>query len=110
LRSAAELLLSTAGFALGLLISAVSRTEEVVLALVQVAVIPQIALAGVVAPLTGGVELLAKGFAASYWDQLGLERLTPGVTGSLVTPAVVLATQAAACLAGTLVALCRRAR
>ena len=45
--------LSAAGTALGLLISAVARTEEVAVALVPIAVMPQIILAGVIAPLTG---------------------------------------------------------
>ena len=43
--------LAAAGTAVGLLISAVARSEEVATALVPIAVIPQIILAGVVAPL-----------------------------------------------------------
>ena len=46
-------LLAVAGTALGLLISALARTEEVAAALVPIAVIPQIILAGVIAPLSG---------------------------------------------------------
>ena len=52
--------LATAGTALGLLISALAKTEEVAAALVPVAVMPQIILAGVIAPLSGFPEWLAK--------------------------------------------------
>src|SRR5262249_23216831 len=64
-----------AGTAVGLLISALARSEEVATALVPIAVIPQIILAGVVAPLTGLAEVLAKGFVTVYWGREGLQRL-----------------------------------
>ncbi|MBX9578896.1 MAG: FHA domain-containing protein [Gemmataceae bacterium] len=66
-----------AGTALGLLISVVSRTEEVATALVPVAVIPQIILAGVIAPLSGIAEVLAKALISVYWGQDGLAALLP---------------------------------
>jgi ABC-type multidrug transport system permease subunit len=53
--------LAVAGTTLGLLISAVARTEEVAVALVPIAVMPQIILAGVIVPLSG----LAKGMATA---------------------------------------------
>jgi ABC transport system ATP-binding/permease protein len=72
-----------AGTGMGLLISAVSRTEEVAAALVPIAVIPQIILAGVIAPLTG----LAKGIAwvaiTCYHGQGGVEALLPDADRAL---------------------------
>jgi ABC-type multidrug transport system ATPase subunit len=70
-------LLNAAGTALGLVLSAVSDTEEVATALVPVAVIPQIVLAGVIAPLSGFKEGLAKAGITAFWGQRTLERLLP---------------------------------
>jgi ABC-type multidrug transport system ATPase subunit len=70
--------LAAAGTGVGLLISAVSRSEEVATALVPLAVIPQIVLGGVIAPLNGIAELFAKWSISVYWGQQGLERLIPG--------------------------------
>ncbi len=67
--------LAVAGTAVGLLISAVARTEEVATALVPIAVIPQIILAGLVVPLKGFVKYLARGFITVYWGQQAIERL-----------------------------------
>ena len=67
--------LALAGTAIGLLISALARSEEVATALLPIAVIPQIILADVVAPLSGPVEFLAKGFISVYWAQRALEGL-----------------------------------
>ncbi len=69
--------LTVAGTTVGLLISAIARSEEVATALVPIAVIPQIILAGVVAPLNGFVRFLAKGFISVHWAQQALERLLP---------------------------------
>jgi ABC-2 type transporter len=66
-----------AGTAVGLFISAAARSEEVAMALVPIAVIPQIILAGVVAPLNGLVRFLARGFITVYWAQEALEQLLP---------------------------------
>ncbi len=67
--------LAVAGTAVGLFISAVARTEEVATALVPIAVIPQIILAGLVAPLKGMVEYFARGAITVYWGQQAIERL-----------------------------------
>jgi hypothetical protein len=69
--------LATAGTAVGLLISALARTEEVATALVPIVVIPQIILAGIVAPLAGLARGLARGAVSVYWGQQALERLLP---------------------------------
>ena len=100
-------LLSLAGTSLGLLISAASRTEEVALALVPVCVIPQIVLAGVVAPLSGVMLGLAKGVAACYWGVQELARVREGAEASIWVPAAVLAGHVLVCGVATLVALTR---
>jgi hypothetical protein len=69
--------LATAGTTVGLLISTVARSEEVATALVPIAVIPQILLGGVIAPLSGLAQSLAKGLISVYWGQQVLERLLP---------------------------------
>src|SRR5262249_23140415 len=65
--------LAVAGTALGLLISAIARTEDVAVALVPIAVMPQIILAGVIAPLSGLGKWLAKGFITVHWAEQALE-------------------------------------
>jgi ABC-type multidrug transport system permease subunit len=70
-------LLAVAGTALGLLISAFSRTEEVAIALVPVVVIPQIILAGVIASLSGPIEWLANGIITTYSGMQALKALLP---------------------------------
>ena len=70
-------LLMITGTTLGLLISAIAPTEEVAAALVPVAVVPQIVLAGVVVPLSGLSEWLAAGGVATYWGQHGMESMLP---------------------------------
>ncbi len=67
--------LAVAGTAIGLFISALARSEEVAIALLPIIVIPQLILAGVVAPLSGLVELIAKGFVTVYWAERALEGL-----------------------------------
>ena len=112
---AALALLAVAGTALGLLLSAVSRTEEVALALVPVAVIPQIILAGVIAPLGGWVDYMARGMVGCYWGQQALVRLLPeaeravlGVAATgLVVPSLVLVGHAFGCWTLTLIRLGR---
>ena len=69
--------LMAAGTALGLLLSALAKTKEVAAALVPAAVIPQIVLAGVVAPLSGGTLLGAKLLVAGYWGNRALQSLLP---------------------------------
>jgi ABC-type multidrug transport system ATPase subunit len=69
--------LAVAGTALGLFISAFARTEEVAVALVPIAVMPQIILAGVIAPLSGVSLVLAKGLITVHWAERALEGLVP---------------------------------
>ena len=105
--------LAVAGATVGLFISALARSEEVATALVPIAVIPQIILAGVVAPLDGFVRFLAKGFISVHWAQQALERLLPEADlaflgrqkeGFFIPWAIVL-TQAAVGAAATVVVL-----
>jgi ABC-type multidrug transport system permease subunit len=70
-------LLAVSGTAIGLLTSALARSEEVATALVPMIVIPQIILAGVIAPLTGLPRWLAKAFVTVHWGGEALERLLP---------------------------------
>jgi ABC transport system ATP-binding/permease protein len=72
--------LMAAGTALGLLISACSPTQEVASALVPVAVIPQIILAGVIAPLSGLGKLLGYGLITCFWGRRALEGTLPGAS------------------------------
>ncbi|MGO9471761.1 MAG: ABC transporter permease [Isosphaeraceae bacterium] len=67
--------LAVAGTSIGLFISALARSEEVAIALLPIIVIPQLILAGVVAPLSGRVELIAKGLVTVHWAQRALEGL-----------------------------------
>jgi ABC-type multidrug transport system ATPase subunit len=69
--------LAIAGTALGLLISAFAKTEEVAAALVPVAVMPQIILAGVIAPLSGAAKILATAAVSVYSAENSLEALMP---------------------------------
>jgi ABC-type multidrug transport system ATPase subunit len=68
---------AVAGTALGLLISAFARTEEMAVALVPIAIMPQIILAGVIAPLSGVGKLLAEGLITVHWAERALEALLP---------------------------------
>jgi ABC-type multidrug transport system ATPase subunit/pSer/pThr/pTyr-binding forkhead associated (FHA) protein len=112
------LLLAFAGTALGLLISAAARTEEAAIALVPVAVIPQIILSGVIAPLAGGVKLVAEGLVSVYWGQRGLQDLLPEADRAVLgfgdepaaVPALVIAGHAVVCSVGALVLLSRTGR
>jgi len=69
--------LAMTGTSIGLLISGIARSEEMATALVPAVVIPQIILAGVVAPLSGLAKWLAKSLISVHWAQLALERLLP---------------------------------
>lgn len=70
-------LVAVAGTALGLLISALAVSEEVAASLVPIAIMPQIILAGVIAPLGGAGKLLAQAAITVYWAQQPLEALFP---------------------------------
>ena len=69
--------LAIVGVTVGLVISALARSEEVATALVPIVVIPQIILAGVISPLSGPARWVAKGFITVYWTQMAMERLLP---------------------------------
>jgi ABC transport system ATP-binding/permease protein len=70
-------LLAVSGTTVGLLISALARSEELATALVPIVVIPQIILAGVIANLNGLAGVIAKSFITVHWAQETLERLLP---------------------------------
>jgi ABC-type multidrug transport system permease subunit len=70
-------LLAIAGTVLGLLLSALARTEEVAVALVPIAVIPQIILAGVIAKLSGLGQAVAESVITARWGERALEALLP---------------------------------
>ena len=105
--------LAVAGTAIGLFISAVARSEEVATALLPIAVIPQIILAGVIAPLKGLAQLLAEWSITVYWGEKALESLLPeadsiflgrqpeGVSG----PCAIMLAQAAVAAALTVIVL-----
>ncbi len=59
--------LSITGVALGLFLSVVSKTEDMAITLVPLTLIPQIVLAGLIAPLEGFAEFLAKAFVSAHW-------------------------------------------
>ena len=109
--------LALAGTAAGLLISASARSEAVATALVPIAVIPQIILAGVIAPLGGPALGMAKGLVAVYWGQMAMERLLPAAGLHLLgraeagrsAPLLLVLAQAAALAAMTIVVLVRSA-
>ncbi len=69
--------MSIVGAALGLFISAVSKTDDQAIKLVPIVLIPQIVLAGVIAPLTGFGKFLAQAFITAYWGYRGLAALVP---------------------------------
>jgi ABC transport system ATP-binding/permease protein len=58
--------LECTGVALGLLLSVLSKTNDVAATLVPIALLPQIMLAGVTKPLEGIMKLLAQVFVTSY--------------------------------------------
>ncbi len=71
------LALAVAGVTLGLAISAFARTEEMAITLVPMAVIPQIILSGVIAPLGGLSKVLAVAGITTYWGKRGLDACLP---------------------------------
>ena len=78
-----------------------------------IVVIPQIILAGVIAPLKGLAEILAKGLVSVYWGLESLKRVLPGPDLELIgleakpwpVPLGVVFIQALACAIVTVVAL-----
>jgi ABC-type multidrug transport system ATPase subunit len=110
--------LATAGTAVGLLISTAARSEEVATALVPIAVIPQIILAGVIVPLSGFARFLAQWLISVHWGQKVLERLIPrddlaGMvreTDAWAGPLLVVLVHAGAACLGAAVLLSRGGR
>lgn len=66
-----------AGTALGLLVSAVSPTEEVAVTLIPVAIIPQVVLSSGIAPLSGIAKYLGMLVITTYWGKRALDSLLP---------------------------------
>src|SRR5262249_35872162 len=108
--------LGVAGTALGLFLSSLARSEEVATALVPIAVIPQIILAGAIVPLTEAAEWLAWALITAYWGQQALERALPSADLTLLgratdrpwsVPAAVVLGHAALVALATLVSLGR---
>jgi len=71
------MVLSLAGTTLGLAISSIAKNEEVAVAVVPIAIIPQIILAGVVANLSALPEWIARLAMTVYWGQKGIEQALP---------------------------------
>ena len=117
-RALALALLATAGTMLGLLISALARTEEVAVALVPIAIVPQIILAGVIAPLTGLGRLLAESLITVRWGEKAVESLLPQADldavhidhPSFLPQLTMLAAHALVFAVATVVALWRQGR
>ena len=65
------------GVALGLAISALSRTEDVAVTVVPMVLIPQIILAGLIAPLVHSTKLFAEWMIPAYWSYQGLLTTLP---------------------------------
>lgn len=70
-------ILSLVGVSLGLLISAMSKTTDNAVAMVPAALLPQIILAGVIAPVEGFAKLLAQLFISAYWGYRALAAPLP---------------------------------
>jgi ABC-type multidrug transport system ATPase subunit/pSer/pThr/pTyr-binding forkhead associated (FHA) protein len=71
------LALALTGVTLGLAISACARTEEMAITLIPMAVIPQIILSGVIAPVEGVSKALAMLGISTYWGKRGLDACLP---------------------------------
>lgn len=65
-------LVSLTGVAIGLAISAVANSEGVAVTLVPITLIPQIVMAGILAPLEGHARGLAQLAISAYWGYQGL--------------------------------------
>jgi ABC transport system ATP-binding/permease protein len=110
--------LAVAGTSVGLLISALARSEEVATALVPIVVIPQIILGDVIAPLKGLVLWIGQAFVSVYWAQQALERSLPDAdlswlereTGPWVNPCSVVLLHASIGVLATVLVLLRSGR
>jgi ABC-type multidrug transport system ATPase subunit len=83
-KSVLLMVLAASGVALGLAISAASPTEEMAITLIPVAVMPQIILSGVIAPLEGLSKLLAQTLITAYWGNGALQALLPEADAKLI--------------------------
>jgi len=71
------LALALAGVTLGLAISACATTEEMAIAFIPMAIIPQIILSGAISPLQGFSKVLARVAIATYAGKRGLDGCLP---------------------------------
>ena len=63
---------SVTGVSIGLAISAMSTTEDLAVTIVPITLIPQIILAGLIAPLADLTRVFSQTFISSYWSYQGL--------------------------------------
>ena len=114
---------SWTGVALGLAISAIAKSEDVAVTIVPISLIPQVILAGLIAPLAGSRRLLSQLVISAYWGFQGLlGTVPPDVQGRLRRAhtldlggewdwyriASVLALHVAVCALVALITLCLR--
>lgn len=92
-------LISATGAAAGLLISAAARSEDVAIATVPVILIPQVILAGLIAPLEGGVLWLSRLLVPVYWGFRGLQATLPQPLSDILDVAGDPPLLATACIA-----------
>lgn len=79
-------LLAAAGTTLGLALSACAASEEMAIAMIPMAVIPQIILSGVIAPLEGASNALAWIFVSTFWGKRGLDACLPADVAAALRP------------------------
>jgi ABC transport system ATP-binding/permease protein len=110
------LTLALTGVTLGLAISALAATEEMAITLIPMAVIPQIILADVIAPIGGLSKALALLAISTYWGNRGLDaclesdvRNYAGLESHSIWGAVfVLLAHSAVCITAALIVLHRQ--
>jgi ABC-type multidrug transport system ATPase subunit len=73
--------LAFVGTTLGLAISALAPSENVAVAMIPIAVIPQIILSGAIVSLTGMALAAAELFVTTYWGKQGLDAFVHGEAG-----------------------------
>jgi len=81
--------LAFTGVALGLAISAAAPTEEMAITLIPMAIIPQIILSGMIAPVEKLSKRLAEWLITVYWGNRGLDALlerAAELAGPLLAP------------------------
>jgi uncharacterized membrane protein SpoIIM required for sporulation len=75
------LMIAFVGTTLGLAISAMAPSEGVAVAMIPIAVIPQIILSGAIVTLTGTTRLAGELFVTTYWGKRGLDAYVQGEAG-----------------------------